>query len=243
MIDKNLVINWIRSYFEKNGNENTKAIIGISGGKDSTIAAALCVEALGKDRVVGVLMPQGEQDDIADAYRVIRHLGIEYHEINIDTACFNIYKNMINSGIDIHFVNTPVVQTNLPARIRMTTLYGVAAALGGRVCNTSNYSEVYVGYSTKWGDGVGDFAPLRNFFVSEVIDLGRQLNLPEDLIIKTPSDGMSGKTDEENMGITYEEIEVFVKGGTVAPEQVAKITDRHKAAAHKTINIPSCPRN
>lgn len=240
MIIKDDVIKWIRRYFSENGDENTKAIIGISGGKDSTIAAALCVEALGKDRVMGVLMPDGEQADIEDSYRVIKFLNIPYVEINISQACYGIYKEMLNNNLPIH---QPVVYTNLPARIRMATLYAVAASVGGRVCNTSNLSEIYVGYSTKWGDGIGDFGPLRNFLVSEVINLGYQLGLPEDLIIKTPSDGMSGVSDEVKMGVTYDEIEKYVKGARLNGTVANKIAIMHAAAAHKEITIPSCPRS
>ena len=239
MIIKDDVIKWIKEYFADNVDEKTKAIIGISGGKDSTIAAALCVEALGKDRVMGVLMPDGEQADIEDSYRVVKFLDIPYVTINIGQACYGVYKEMLTNNLSIHH---PVVYTNLPARIRMATLYAVAASVGGRVCNTSNLSEIYVGYSTKWGDGIGDFGPLRNFLVSEVVNLGYQLGLPEDLIMKTPSDGMSGVSDEVKMGVTYDEIEKYVKGATLDGVVANKIAIMHAAAAHKEMTIPSCPR-
>lgn len=238
MISKNDVVKWIKQYFEENG-PTAKAVIGISGGKDSTVAAALCVEALGADRVVGVLMPENIQPDIKDSYRVCEHLGIEYYEINIDAACSGLYRELMHQGVNIA---KPVVYTNLPARIRMTTLYAVAAAVGGRVCNTSNLSEIVVGYSTKWGDGVGDFGPLRNLTVGEILTIGHELGLPEDLVVKPPADGLSGKTDEENMGITYKDIETYIfKGKNSLPDDVYKeIEKRQKMSAHKFVsNIPA----
>lgn len=233
---KNYIVDWIRQYFAING-PNSKAVVGISGGKDSTIAAALCVEALGKDRVLGVLMPEGEQVDIVDSYRVCEWLDIPYIEINIDSACYGIYKEMAHQNLNIN----KVVYTNLPARIRMTTLYAVAASVGGRVCNTSNASEIYVGYSTKWGDGVGDFGPLRKLTVQGVIEIGRELGLPEDLILKPPADGLSGQTDEENMGLRYSDIDKVVLGETWDLDEgvYLNIITRNTQARHKTIDIPS----
>jgi NAD+ synthase len=232
------VINWIKEYFDNNGPE-AKAIIGISGGKDSTIAAALCVKALGVDRVIGVLMPEGVQEDIEDSYRVCEYLGIQHYEINIDPACSGLFRSLMEQGVNI---GMPVVYTNVPARMRMTTLYAVAAAVGGRVCNTSNRCEIYVGYSTKWGDGAGDFGPLREFTVDEVIAMGRELGLPEDLIVKPPADGLSGKTDEENLGFTYQEVATVAtgRGHEIAPEHYNKIMKRHIQNWHKVAPIPSC---
>lgn len=241
MINKDTVVKWIQDYFIENG-PGAKAVIGISGGKDSTVAAALCVEALGSARVIGVLMPEGYQSDIGDSYRICDWLGIEAIEININGACSSIYREMNYQNLDI---SKPVVYTNLPARIRMTTLYAVAASVGGRVCNTSNLSEIFVGYSTKWGDGVGDFGPLRNCTVDEVIDLGRQLGLPEDLLVKAPADGLSGKTDEENMGLSYKDISAMAlnqpKGIFIDIQN--EIMEKHQKNQHKMVNIPSCPRD
>lgn len=233
------IIEWIKNYFAKNG-PNAKAVIGISGGKDSTIAAALCVKALGTDRVVGVLMPQGNQHDIDDSRRVCALLGIRSFEIDIGPACSALYCS-IDEGYDYDHTcrNIPAVATNTPARIRMATLYAVAAMVGGRVCNTSNASEVYVGYSTKWGDGAGDFAPLRDFTVGEVLEIGHALGLPKELVEKTPEDGMSGKTDEENMGILYEDIDNVVRDHVywVQPDVYQVIEARHQAAAHKANSV------
>lgn len=229
------LIEWIKNYFAKNG-PNAKAVIGISGGKDSTIAAALCVKALGKDRVVGVLMPQGNQHDIDDSHRVCELLGIKSYTINIGDVCSMLFEDFINNT---NLPLTDQIETNAPARIRMNVLYMVAAAVGGRVCNTSNASEVYVGYSTKWGDGVGDFAPLRDFTVGEVLEIGHALGLPKDLVEKTPEDGMSGKTDEENMGILYEDIDNVVRDHVywVQPDAYQAIEARHRAAAHKANSV------
>jgi NAD+ synthase len=239
-VDKNKIIKWVQDYFEQNG-PTSKAIIGISGGKDSTVAAALCVAALGPDRVIGVRMPEHFQYDEMDAYRVCEHLNIGSYRLDIGDACDAIYSEL--QATEVNNWDSSIVKTNVPARIRMTTLYAVAGALGGRVCCTSNGSEAYVGYSTKWGDGVGDFAPLRNMTVAEVIDLGRQLGMPEDLLIKSPADGLSGKTDEENMGLTYDDIDTVYKseGNLESMDTYLEILKRHNLNKHKTEPIPMYP--
>lgn len=240
MIDVNRIIQWIRDYFAENGPE-AKAVIGISGGKDSTIAAALCVQALGKDRVIGVRMPQGTQSDIQDAYDICDYLGIASYEINIGRAC-----EMIYNQLDINLINPDnlLIQTNVPARMRTNVLYAVAAAVGGRVCCTSNRSEAFVGYTTKWGDGVGDFAPLRAFTVTEVLDIGYQLGLPHSFIFKAPADGMSGKTDEDNLGFSYDDVDNFIaeRYTQISKDKIQKIIQRHKNSNHKRSPIPCCPR-
>ena len=237
MINKNDVVQWIREYFAENG-PNAKAVIGISGGKDSTIAAALCVEALGPDRVIGVRMPQGTQSDIQDAYDVCNLLGIASYEINIDRACEMLYNQLDLNLID---PSNPIIQTNTPSRIRMATLYAVAAAVNGRVCCTSNRSEAYVGYSTKWGDSVGDFAPLRGLTVTEVYQLGSQItSIPKQLITKDPADGMSGKTDEENLGFSYSDVDEVINKRyyNLEPHTLSKIFKRYLISAHKRNKIP-----
>lgn len=231
-------IQWIREYFAKSGGE--KAIIGISGGKDSTIAAALCVKALGKDCVIGVLMPNGSQNDIADSREVCKCLDIENYEVNIG----DIYRSFADAFkpyyIGSFFENT-MIGTNLPARIRMSILYTVAACFpNSRVVNTCNRSEDYVGYSTKFGDAAGDFSPLGNFTVSEVLEIGDDLGLPAYLVHKAPSDGMCGKTDEDNLGFTYKELDQVIQGtGTVPPEIYDKIQRLHKATRHKYTPMPT----
>ena len=240
-------IEWIKDYYKD--NPDGKAIIGISGGKDSTIAAALCVEALGADRVIGVMMPNGVQSDINDSIAVIKLLGIEPLKININQAYEGLIAGM-TIGIDEGFApldetfafidSNPMVKTNLPARLRMTTLYAVAALYpNSRVVNTCNRSEDYVGYSTKYGDAAGDFSPLGNLTVREVLAIGDELGLPEHLVHKEPSDGMCGKTDEDNLGFTYEQLDDYILGtGAVDVETVAKIERLHKATRHKYQPMP-----
>ena len=183
---------WIREFFEANGKD-CNAVLGISGGKDSTVAAALCVEALGKDRVIGVLMPNGEQADIDCSYKICEHLGIRYYVVNIKD-CFDGLKNALCSQIELSNQTT----INMAPRIRMTTVYAVSQSHNGRVVNTCNLSEDWVGYSTRYGDSVGDFSPLSHFTVQEVKAIGRYLNVPLDLVEKTPSDGLCGHTDDRN---------------------------------------------
>ena len=235
------IVDWIKHYFIRNGADS-KAIIGISGGKDSTIAAALCVEALGKDRVVGVLMPQGIQADIEDARKVCKELGIKSYEINIGSTCNALYQ-AIDEGYDYdhNICHNKAVSTNLPARIRMTTLYAIAAELGGRVCNTCNRSENYVGYSTKYGDHAGDFSPLGHYTVRELLAIGDALDLPYDLVHKIPADGMCGSSDEANLGFTYAELDAYLLEG-IAPkyESLKLIEQAHARNLHKLINIPTC---
>ena len=250
MTRANDVINWIKDYYKD--NPDGKAIIGISGGKDSTIAAALCVEALGADRVVGVLMPNGPQIDIADSKEVCNMLGITPLTINIGLTCTTLMdwiagsftfephkKKYINTINEV--INNPMIKTNLPARIRMTTLYAVAALYpNSRVVNTCNRSEDYVGYSTKFGDAAGDFSPLGNLTVREVLAIGDELGLPEHLVHKEPSDGMCGKTDEDNLGFTYEQLDDHILGtGAVDVETIAKIERLHKATRHKYQPMPT----
>lgn len=203
------IVAWTRNWFEANGKDS-KAVIGISGGKDSTICAAILAEALGKDRVVGVMMPNGEQKDICDSHQVIEMLGIQSWKVNIENA----YKGLTEE-ICASFINNELPKlytTNTPARLRMAALYGIAAIVDGRVCNTCNASEDFVGYSTKWGDATGDFSLLSNLTVSEVRMLGLELGLPEYLVMKTPSDGMCGSSDEDNLGFSYDFLDAVIRG-------------------------------
>lgn len=237
MTNTEACINWIKDYFKD--NPEGKAIIGISGGKDSTIAAALCVEALGADRVIGVLMPNGYQSDIEDSEEVCELLNIRYLTINIADAYSSIYKE-VSDNTNIYILNN-VFRTNTPARLRMTVLYGVAACYpNSRVVNTCNRSEDYVGYSTKFGDAAGDFSPLGNLTVREVLEIGDELGLPSHLVHKAPADGMCGKTDEDNLGFTYEQLDDYILGtGAVDAEVVEKIERLHKATRHKYQPMPT----
>lgn len=230
---KDQCVAWIREFFEKNG-PGCNAVLGISGGKDSSVAAALCVEALGRDRVIGVLMPQGEQHDIDAAYMLVHHLNIRHYEINIKDAVDGILKNL-PADMDI----TSQTRQNIPPRVRMTTLYAVSQSNNGRVVNTCNLSEDWVGYSTRYGDSVGDFSPMSNLTVTEVKEIGYLLGLPKELVDKTPIDGLCGKSDEENLGFSYAELDVYIRTGYIADEKKKAIIDKkHKANLFKLELMP-----
>lgn len=242
------IVKWIRTQVPEGG----KAVLGISGGKDSTIAAALCVKALGAENVVGVMMPNKYQDDIDDSKRVCELLGIVPLTVNIGAAytvlsewiagafTFEPHNKKIPDALTEVFTN-PMIQTNLPARLRMSTLYAVAALYpNSRVVNTCNYSEDYIGYSTKYGDAAGDFSPLGNMTVREVLAIGDALGLPYSLVHKAPSDGMCGKTDEDNLGFTYEALDDYIlHTGYVDMDTIEKIERLHKATRHKYTSIPT----
>lgn len=228
----NECINWVREFFEENGKD-CNAVIGISGGKDSSVAAAVCVKALGKDRVIGVLMPCGEQHDIDMAKLLVSHLGIEHYIVNIKDAVDGV-KN------SIPFELSRQSTVNLPARIRMSTLYAVSQSKNGRVVNTCNLSEDWVGYSTRYGDAAGDFSPLSHLTVQEVKAVGRYLGLPEVLVEKPPIDGLSGKTDEDNLGFTYAELDRYIRTGEIDDlEKKARIDKLHKQNLFKLQLMPS----
>ena len=209
---KDECVAWIRDFFEKNGPD-CNAVVGISGGKDSSVVAALCVEALGKERVIGVLMPCGEQADIDMAKLLVSHLGIESVIVNVKNAVEGI-KNAVPFELSTQSL------TNLPPRVRMATLYAVSQSKNGRVANTCNLSEDFVGYSTRYGDSVGDFSPCSRLTVAEVKAIGRVLGLPDVLVDKVPIDGLCGKTDEENLGFTYAELDHYIREGVI--EDAAK---------------------
>ena len=231
---KNQCVQWIREFFENNGPE-CNAVVGISGGKDSSVAAALCVEALGKDRVIGVLMPQGRQHDIDMAYMLVNHLGIKHYEVNIKDAVDAIVNNFPEE-----LKMSDMTKINLSPRIRMSTLYAVSQSVNGRVANTCNLSEDWVGYSTRYGDSVGDFSPMSNLTVTEVKEIGRILGLPKELVDKVPIDGLCGKTDEENLGFTYAELDVYIRTGEIKDKEKKEIIDRkHKANLFKLQLMPA----
>ncbi len=227
-------VEWIRDFFEKNG-KGCSAIVGISGGKDSSTVAALCVEALGRDRVIGVLMPCGEQHDIDCAQQLVAHLGIKNYTINIKDAVDGVL-NSLPEDMEI----SAQTRINLPARIRMATLYAVGQSCNGRVANTCNLSEDWVGYATRYGDGAGDFSPCAHVTVAEMRELGKVLGLPRNLIEKTPIDGLSGKTDEDNLGFTYEVLDKYIRTGVCVDPAVKDRIDRlHEANKFKLEVIPS----
>ena len=229
---KNECVQWIRDFFEHSG-KGCNAIVGISGGKDSSIVAALCVEALGKERVIGVLMPNGEQADIDMALLLVKHLGIKYYIVNIKDAVDGLINN-------IPFALQTQSLTNLPPRVRMTTLYAVSQSHNGRVANTCNLSEDWVGYSTRYGDSVGDFSPCSHLTVAEMKEIGRLIGLPDVLVDKTPIDGLCGKTDEDNLGFTYAELDRYIRTGEIENlETKAKIDRMHKMNLFKLEVMPS----
>ncbi len=227
-------VQWIKDFFEKNGKD-CMAVVGISGGKDSSVVAALCVEALGKNRVIGVLMPQGEQSDIEYSKMLVDFLDITRITCNIEGAVNEVLESFEG-------VVSPTLQTttNLPARIRMATLYAISQSVNGRVANTCNLSENWVGYCSKFGDAAGDFSPLENLTVTEVKAIGRELGLPSELVDKTPTDGLCGKTDEDNLGFTYAELDAYIRDGIEPNEEVkAKIDSMHEKNLFKLQPMPS----
>ena len=229
-------VEWIRHWFDENGKD-CNAVIGISGGKDSTVVAGLCVEALGKDRVVGVLMPNGAQSDIEDAYAVCDYLDIERYVIDIKRAISSLRFQIVHNKNPFQFPEQ--AEINLPPRIRMATLYFISQSLGGRVACTDNLSESYIGYSTRWGDSVGDFSPLANLTSEEVVAIGDALGLPYELTHKVPSDGLCGKTDEDNFGFTYEVLNKYIRTREIDDEEVKnRIDELHRKNSFKLQPIP-----
>ena len=231
---KDGAVQWIRDWFEENG-KGCNAVIGISGGKDSSIVAALCVEALGKERVIGVLMPNGVQRDIDDAKALVAHLGIPNYICNIKDAVDGVLKSLQDAGVEI----SRQTVVNLPPRIRMSTLYALSQSNNGRVANTCNLSEDWVGYSTRYGDAAGDFSPLGKLTVREVKAVGRELDLPAFLVEKIPADGLTDKTDEDNLGFTYAELDTYIRTGVIEnQEHKARIDRLHTLNEFKLKPIP-----
>lgn len=228
------IVAWIKDFFEKNG-KGCNAVLGVSGGKDSSVVAALLVEALGKDRVIGVLMPKGEQADISASRLLVNHLGIKSYEVNIKDCVEGLEKELLTANLEY----SDRAKTNLPPRIRMATVYAVSQCVNGRVANTCNLSEDWVGYSTRYGDSVGDFSPLSKFTVDEVKKIGRYLKLPDELVDKVPIDGLCGKTDEDNLGFTYAALDRYIREGICEDEAVkARIDSMHERNLFKLKLMP-----
>lgn len=231
---KDEIVKWIREWFAANG-EGCSAVLGISGGKDSSVAAALCAEALGRDRVFGVLMPNGEQADIQVSRDLVNFLGIRSAEINIHDA----YQGMMDAlQAGLGEVSRQSI-VNLPPRLRMSCVYAVSQSMNGRVVNTCNLSEDWVGYSTRYGDSVGDFSPLSRLTVQEVKAVGRALGLPDQFVEKPPIDGLCGKTDEDNLGFTYAVLDRYIRSGEIDdPETRARIDRMHRINLFKLQLMP-----
>ncbi|MBO4540459.1 MAG: NAD(+) synthase [Bacilli bacterium] len=237
MSESEKVIHWIKNYFEENG-KGCKAVIGISGGTDSSIVAALLVKALGKENVIGVMMPNGYQHDQNMAKDLIEFLGIPSYEVNIEKPV-KALAELVGNAVGYDPNTKDIYATNTPARVRMTVLYGICALVGGRVANTCNLSEDHVGYSTKFGDAAGDFSPISSLTKTEVKALGYELGLPKKFIEKIPEDGMSGKSDEEKLGFTYAELDHYILTGEIEnQEHKAKIDRLNRCNLHKLLPMP-----
>ena len=231
---KDEVIQWVRDYFEENGKDCC-AVIGISGGKDSSVAAAVCAQALGPRKVYGVLMPCGVQYDIGYSQELAAHLGIQHFTINIKNTVDAFLSSVNECGLQVN----KQASVNTPARIRMTALYAVSAIVNGRVVNTCNLSEDWIGYSTKYGDAAGDFSPLSRLTVTEVKLLGRELALPSKFIDKVPEDGLSGLTDEENIGFSYDVLDRYIRDGVCEDTAIKnKIETLNRINTHKLKLMP-----
>lgn len=235
---KDQAVQWIRDWFEENG-KGCNAVLGISGGKDSSVVAALCVEALGRDRVIGVTMPNGVQPDIDDSMRLINHLGIRHCCVNIGDTYQALMAAVTEQLATLDTQVSAQTTINMPPRLRMTAVYAVSQSMNGRVANTCNLSEDWVGYSTRYGDAAGDFAPLGGLTVAEVIAIGKELGLPIDLVEKTPSDGLCGKTDEDNLGFTYAVLDRYIRTGQCDDPATRDLIDRkHRNNLFKLKPIP-----
>lgn len=232
---KEQIVKFIKNYVE--GAHSKGVVIGMSGGKDSFVVAKLCTLAIGSDNVFGIIMPNGDQKDLSDAIAECELLKIRYKVANIK----NLYDETIRLTKDALALNelSSVTTLNIAPRLRMNLLYAVAGTLGYLVANTSNLSERMVGYSTKWGDGVGDFAPILSLTKTEVCELGIELGLPDELVNKKPADGLTGKTDEDVMGFSYTELDEYIRNGVKA-ENFDKIARMNRISAHKRNPIETC---
>ena len=234
---KSDIVDWIRDWFDENG-KGCMAVVGLSGGKDSSVVAALCVEALGKDKVLGVMMPNGEQFDIDVAHKLAEFLDIKSMVINIKDA----YEGVVGKKKKNFDTFEGQAKVNLPPRLRMSVLYAVSQSVNGRVANTCNLSEDWVGYATKFGDGAGDFSPLAKLTVQEVKAVGRSLGLPDMFVDKVPIDGLCGLTDEDNLGFTYAVLDRYIREGICEDEETREKIDRmHKANLFKLEPMPVFP--
>ena len=217
----------------------TRVVVGVSGGKDSSVAAALCARALGPENVYGVMLPDGEQRDIADSRRVCEALGIRQRTLNIGAMhralLAEVEPERPAAAGEFPLPFSRESDINVGPRLRMTALRYVAQALGARLVGTGNLSEATVGYCTKDGDTSCDFALLGSLTSLEVVELGLSMpELPPELVRKTPSDGLSGMSDEEKLGLSYRSIHDYLRLGTSGDPAVdARIRQKEAANAHK----------
>lgn len=205
------LVEWIRNWFERNGKD-CNAVIGLSGGKDSTIMCALCVEALGKERVIGVGMPDKGQD-LHNADKVAQYFGIRFIEANIG-GMTTALKQLFGDNETVWGFNLSVqAEQNMPPRLRMVTLYAISQSNNGRVMGTCNLSENYIGYLTKFGDGASDVEPLAELTVTELLQIGDLMGIPYEWVHKVPTDDLPhSKTDEEKFGFTYATLDKYIRG-------------------------------
>lgn len=232
---KTKLIEWIKKYTEESHAKGY--VVNISGGKDSTVVAALLVEAVGADKVLGILQPNGEQKDISDSIRVCKYLGIEYKIVNIMESVNSIINSIERNPTEINIINHKIddkTLTNIPPRIRMTVARAVAQSIGYRFAGTGNLSERYIGWFTKDGDFSCDFNIIAGLTCTQVIKLGDELGIPHDLVHKTPADGLTGKSDEDNFGFTYEQLDNYILNGTSGNKDIDKlIEEKHEQSIHK----------
>lgn len=228
-------IGWIKKWFDEQSDGAKGIVIGMSGGKDSTVACKLCAEAIGRERVLGVLLPNITQDDFA--IKACNQIGVEYKTLNIAESA----NSLMNEIFDVFGNIKRESEINVLPRIRMTFLYAIAQNLSYRVCGTCNYSEYFIGYSTKWGDSACDFNPIANLTCSDVIAIGDELGLPYELVHKIPDDGLCGETDEERFGFSYDTLDKYISGGQIDREDECKIESMVRKASHKKniIQVPS----
>lgn len=232
---KTKLIEWIKKYTEESHAKGY--VVNISGGKDSTVVAALLVEAVGADKILGILQPNGEQKDISDSIRVCKYLGIEYKIVNIMESVNSIINSIERNPTEINIINHKIddkTLTNIPPRIRMTVARAIAQSIGYRFAGTGNLSERYIGWFTKDGDSACDFNIIAGLTCTQVIELGDELGIPHDLVHKAPADGLTGKSDEDNFGFTYEQLDNYILNGTSGNKDIDKlIEEKHEQSIHK----------
>lgn len=242
-VEAQCIQKWVWDWMGTGSGGAQGVLIGMSGGKDSAVAAALCCNALGNNEVRGLIMPydspHGEEPVYDEATQIAietcQHLNMQY---SIIPLC--LLMDLDSSIYALHIQNdVDAIKGNIKARLRMMCLYAIAQEMRYRVCCTSNASEIYLGYSTKYGDFAGDFAPLSHLTASQVIEVGRALKLPEHIISRPPEDGLSGKTDEANFGFTYGQLDLYLTTGRCDDEEIkTKIENMHSRGLHKSVPIP-----